>query len=94
MSKKIGPLVSVVLVNFNGKKFLNNCMSSIFKNDYENYEVVVVDNNSSDKSIDLAEKKFGGRKNLKILQNINFTFLKSKLNSSKTIVDKIYDFKI
>ncbi|MFC1649092.1 glycosyltransferase family 2 protein [Patescibacteria group bacterium] len=52
------PLVSIVIVNFNGKKWLKDCLTSVFKQTYKNYEVIFVDNNSSDESVDYVKKNY------------------------------------
>ncbi len=44
------PLVSILVLNYNGKKFLKECFDSILKSTYPNFEIVLVDNNSSDDS--------------------------------------------
>lgn len=49
MNKNL-PLVSVVIVNYNGKKYLKNCLEGIFANNYSDYEVIVCDNGSIDDS--------------------------------------------
>jgi len=54
MSKK----VSVILVNYNGMSHLDTCISSVLKQSYKNFEVIFVDNNSSDGSLKYARKKF------------------------------------
>jgi GT2 family glycosyltransferase len=43
--------ISVIIPNWNGEKFLNGCLQSIKKNSYDNYEIIIVDNGSTDKSI-------------------------------------------
>lgn len=43
--------VYIVLVNYNGWKDTLECLESILKNDYTNYQIIVVDNNSSDDSM-------------------------------------------
>ena len=43
-------LVSVIIVNFNGRKLLEDCLKSLMNIDYKNYEVIVVDNVSTDGS--------------------------------------------
>ncbi|MCK4824729.1 glycosyltransferase, partial [bacterium] len=40
-------LVSVVIVNFNGDKFIADCLNSIRKQTHKNKEILVWDNNSS-----------------------------------------------
>jgi GT2 family glycosyltransferase len=63
------PFVSVIILNFNGKRYLGNCLSSVFKTAYGNFEVILVDNASSDKSIEDAQAQFGSDRRLKIVHN-------------------------
>lgn len=52
-------LLSIIIVNFNGERFLKNCINSIHQNCLGiDYEIVLVDNNSSDKSISLIKEEF------------------------------------
>src|SRR5665647_46535 len=44
------PRISVIILNMNGKEVLNDCLCSIQRIDYPNYDVIVVDNGSSDGS--------------------------------------------
>jgi len=37
------PRVSIVIVNAKGTKYLQNCLQSVCKTDYENFEIIVVD---------------------------------------------------
>lgn len=62
------PLVSVIIVNYNGKKYLLNCLKGVFANNYPNYEVIMADNDSTDGSIEAVEKKYGKRKNFQVLK--------------------------
>ena len=62
------PLVSVVILNFNGKKFLNKCLVSVLASEQLNFEVILVDNASNDGSIELAQENFS-RSNLMIIRN-------------------------
>lgn len=43
--------VGIVLVNYNGEKFQNDCIKTIKEISYKNYEIIVVDNNSIDNSV-------------------------------------------
>lgn len=52
------PKVFVIILNYNGKDFIRKCLASVFKADYPNLEVVVVDNNSTDGSLELARINF------------------------------------
>jgi len=44
------PLVSVIIPVYNGEKTLPECLTSVLKQSYNNYEAIVVDNNSTDKT--------------------------------------------
>ncbi len=63
------PLFSVIILNYNGKKVLQSCIGSVLKTDYPDFEIVLVDNCSTDGSIEEAEAAFQGLKNLKIIKN-------------------------
>lgn len=44
------PLVSIIIVNWNGEAYIRECLNSLFNQSYRNYEIIVVDNGSSDDS--------------------------------------------
>ena len=48
--------VSVIIVSWNGEKFLKTCLESIYNQTYQNYEVILVDNNSHDGSLRIAQQ--------------------------------------
>ena len=50
--------ISVVVVNFNGKRFLDDCLSSLSVQTYKDYEVIVVDNASRDGSVEHIRSRF------------------------------------
>lgn len=52
------PLVSVVLVNWNGLPVIESCLESILCQTYRPLEVIVVDNGSEDGSPDLVRERF------------------------------------
>lgn len=49
------PSVSIILVNFNGAKLLPGCLNSLGALHYPKLEVILVDNNSSDNSLQILE---------------------------------------
>lgn len=52
------PKVSVVVLNWNGMEHLEACLSSLGNLRYPNYEVLLVDNGSTDGSVDFVESRF------------------------------------
>ena len=51
------PKVSIIILNWNGWKDTIECLESIYKISYPNYDVIVVDNSSEDKSIEKIKEK-------------------------------------
>ncbi|ORC59716.1 glycosyl transferase [Pseudomonas floridensis] len=49
------PLVSIIAPCYNAERFLEAAIQSIFAQDYENFEVIIVDDGSSDNSIAMLE---------------------------------------
>ncbi len=52
------PAVSIVIPNYNGMEHLPLCLNSIFKQTYSDFEVIVVDNGSSDSSVSYVAENF------------------------------------
>ena len=48
--KETRPLISIIINCFNGEKYLKECLNSVEKQDFDDYEVVFWDNNSTDDS--------------------------------------------
>ncbi len=51
-------MISVIIVNFNGEKFIRRCIESLNHQTFKNYEVIVVDNASTDDSVPIIRDKF------------------------------------
>ena len=51
-------LVSVIVINFNGKEFLQRLFSSLLQTNYSKFEIILVDNASSDGSAELIRDDF------------------------------------
>lgn len=66
------PLVSIIIVNWNGKKWIRKCLSSIYSQTYKYIEVIFVDNNSSDDSIAYVKKYFPKTKIVSLNDNTGF----------------------
>ncbi|MFN5867688.1 MAG: glycosyltransferase family 2 protein, partial [Candidatus Kapaibacterium sp.] len=53
------PVVSIVIVNYNVREFLQQCLESIDRSTFDlPYEVLVIDNNSHDQSVATLSPKF------------------------------------
>lgn len=60
MTDQKKPFVSIIIVNFNGKAYLDKCLGSVFDIKYpkDRFEVIIVDNNSHDNSVSFIKKNF------------------------------------
>jgi len=59
------PSVCVITLNWNTKMDTSECVESLKNLNYNHFEIVVIDNGSTDGSIDFFERKYHG--NIKIL---------------------------
>lgn len=50
--------VTVILVNYNGKKYLKNCIESIKRQSYQNLSILIVDNASGDESVQYLQDNY------------------------------------
>lgn len=94
------PDVSIIIVNFNGAKFIENCLNSIFNADIPfSYDIFIIDNNSSDNSLDVLHHYKDKIKLIKNKVNTGFSYgnnqaiKKSKANhvfllNNDTILEK------
>lgn len=55
------PLICIVIVNYNGAKYQNECIDSILASDYQDFRIIVVDNASTDNSMELLNEFKDGR---------------------------------
>lgn len=69
------PLVSIIILNYNGQKFLKNCLKSVLDSDYDNFEIILVDNGSTDNSIEVAKsfKSYSKLKMICLKKNLGFS---------------------
>lgn len=49
--------ISVIVPVYNGSRFLHPCLDALFASDYELFEVIVVDDGSTDDSAEIAQSK-------------------------------------
>ena len=64
--------VSVIIVNWNGKQHLEECLTSLSKQTFKAFETILVDNGSADGSIEFVEEHFPIVKIIKLNYNNGF----------------------
>jgi GT2 family glycosyltransferase len=51
-------MVSIIIVNWNGAHLIRSCLDSVCRQTYTEYEVIFVDNGSTDDSVNLVERSY------------------------------------
>ena len=54
--KKNLPLISIITVSLNSKKFLQQSINSVLNQSYKNYELIIIDGQSTDGTLDIIKK--------------------------------------
>jgi len=66
------PLISILVLNYDGKHLLKLCLESIFEQNFTDYELIVVDNNSNDGSAEYIKENFPNIKLIENSENLGF----------------------
>jgi GT2 family glycosyltransferase len=65
--------VSIIVVNWNGERFLKDCLGALSGQTYVNCEIILVDNGSSDSSVHFARENFPEVRIVGLRENKGFT---------------------
>lgn len=63
---KSSPFISVLIVVYNGEKYLDTCLDSALSQDYGNYEVVAVNDGSTDGTADVLDRRAAADSRLRV----------------------------
>ncbi len=64
------PLVSVIMPNYNGEQFLSAAVQSVVNQTYQNWELLIIDDGSTDGSVEIARKWAAQDRRIRPLKNI------------------------
>lgn len=67
------PEMSVIVLTWNGKHFLEDCLGSMRRQTFRDFETILVDNGSTDGSVDYVRSQFPEVKLLALPENLGFT---------------------
>lgn len=70
MIMEINPKISVVVPVYNVSKYLRRCVDSILKQEYENLEIILVDDGSTDDSSEICDT-YSSFQNIKVYHKVN-----------------------
>lgn len=63
--------LSIVIPNYNNEKYIELCINSILNQTFNNYEIIIIDDGSNDKSIEIIESIIKNKKNIKLIKQYN-----------------------
>ncbi len=63
------PFASIVIANYNGEKHLERCLKSVLKQNYKNFDLIIVDDGSTDNSQKIIRKYLQSDKRIKLISN-------------------------
>lgn len=66
------PIFSVIVLNWNGRHLLTDCLSSLRQQSFQNFETILVDNGSTDDSVEFVEKEFPEIRLVKLNLNLGY----------------------
>lgn len=81
-NKNNNPLISVIIPVYNGESFVGEAIESILNQTYSNFELIIVNDLSTDKTSEILEFYRKRDKRIKIIQNNRQLFLSGSLNKA------------
>jgi cellulose synthase/poly-beta-1,6-N-acetylglucosamine synthase-like glycosyltransferase/peptidoglycan/xylan/chitin deacetylase (PgdA/CDA1 family)/spore germination protein YaaH len=69
--EKFAPFVSVIVPAYNEELVIENTINSLLASDYENYEIIVVDDGSSDGTSSIVRDRYSGSERVRLFSEAN-----------------------
>lgn len=70
--------ISIIVPVYNGEKFLKNCITSIIENDYKNIEVLLINDGSTDGSLEICKEFSDNDNRIKVYNQENSGIAKTR----------------
>jgi len=65
----MNPKISILMANYNNDKYISEAIESVVNQTYQNWELIIIDDSSTDSSVKLINK-FLNNKKIKFYKNI------------------------
>lgn len=86
------PLISVIVPVYNVSQYLPDCIESIIKQTYENLEIILVDDGSTDSSGEICDKYAQKDPRIKVIHKENGGVASARNNGLKMLTGKYVGF--
>ena len=73
------PRISIVIPMYNQEKYIAECIDSILEQDFEDYEIIIIDDCSTDNSVKIVSERYLTHKNIRLIKSgINLGHARAK----------------
>ncbi|MGJ3355103.1 glycosyltransferase family 2 protein [Providencia sp. Je.9.19] len=83
------PSISVIILSYNGEKYIEETIISVLNQDYKNIALIIVDDNSKDLTLDILHK-YNNYPNIKVIFNTENRGIAKNLNDTIALIDSDY----
>lgn len=90
----MNPLVAIGVPVYNGEEYLEECLDSIMRQTYSNWECVIVNNQSTDQSLSIAESFVKKDKRFRVVTNPEFVDMITNFNNTYKYSNEGKYFKV
>lgn len=84
--------ISFIVPAYNVEKYLEKCILSILNQKHKNYEIIIINDGSTDSTLEIIKKYKKNNKNIKLIDQTNKGLLQSRLNGIKVAKGKYIQF--
>jgi GT2 family glycosyltransferase len=78
LQKAEPPKVAILILNYNGRKYLKECIDSVLATTYPSFDVIIIDNASKDDSLEFVKKNYPKIKLIEYEENYGFALAYNK----------------
>ena len=78
------PFISICICNYNSRKYVENAIISILNQSFQDFEIIIIDDNSTDDSFSIFKKYQENDNRIKIIKHSkNFGIYRSRVDASQ-----------
>src|SRR5712691_2621511 len=86
-TERAAPIVSVVTPVYNGQRFLEECIESVLEQRLWNWEYLIVDNVSTDRTAEIADRYASQDRRIRVIHATEFVDIYSNHNRGLRAID-------
>ena len=88
MTATAQPLVSIVTPVYNGAAYLDECVESVLRQSYQNWEYIILNNNSNDDTLEIAERHQRNDSRIRVHSNSSLLPIIANHNKAFSLISR------